>query len=150
MEKVTLRDVLISKNELERYYDGVVPVHLWRALNVRRGGSLFDLVEAGYLQSSGRFRPADITIVDGWVKIDQRPRGISTFDRRGIPRGKDWEYYRIPAGTQLPAGLAIVRDAYNESSGATHYTIAPAWEMRIEVFRLLLSRLAQVVVKEAV
>jgi hypothetical protein len=150
MAEKTLKDILISRRELDRYYGGVVPVNLWRALNVRRGGGLFDLVEVGFTQSNDRFRPADVTIEDGWVRLERFPRGVSTFDKRGTPRGKDWEYYLIPAGTQLPDGRAVVRDSYNESFEATHYTIAPDWEMRIEVFRCLLDKLASIIADKKV
>lgn len=70
-----------------------------------------------------------------------RSRGLSTFDRPGLPPGKDWRYLKIPAGTQLPDGLAIVRDERNERSEATHYTIAPAYDMPLVQFKALLERL---------
>jgi hypothetical protein len=56
------------------------------------------------------------------VQVKDRPRGLSTFDKPGLPRGRDWEYYKIPKGTKLPVGLVIVRDEFNEDYGATHYT----------------------------
>lgn len=77
------------------------------------------------------------------------PRGISTFDRAGVPAGKDWVYYKIPKGTALPAGLAVVKDSYNEQMQATHYSIAPAYDMPITMFRLLLSQLAASALKES-
>ncbi|AJQ92900.1 hypothetical protein [Gynuella sunshinyii] len=40
MEVVNLKDVFISMGELERYFDGVVPVNLWRGLNVKRNVGL--------------------------------------------------------------------------------------------------------------
>lgn len=42
----------------------------------------------------------------------------------------------------LPDGLAIVRDNYNPRFDATHYTIAPAFDMPLERFRALLRLLA--------
>jgi len=70
--------------------------------------------------SNGRARRPDITIEGGWVRVRNAPRGISTFDRLGVPSGKDWVYYRIPQGTALPPGLAIVKDSYNDQMRATH------------------------------
>lgn len=32
----------ISMGELERYFDGVVPVNLWRGMNIKRNVALFD------------------------------------------------------------------------------------------------------------
>ena len=85
---------------------------------------------------------------NGVVKVKHSPRGISTFDKSGIPRGKDWVYYRIPAGTELPIGLAIVKDSYNRDLEATHYTIAPASDMSLMKFKRLLNRLAREAIKE--
>ena len=142
MESTTLKDVFISLGELERYFDGIVPVNLWRGLNVKRSAALFDLIEKPFKMSNGRVRKPDITIENDWVKVKHWPRGISTFDKQGVPRGKDWVHYKIPAGTYLPKGLAIVKDSYNESFLATHYTIAPAYDMPIETFRILLKKFA--------
>jgi hypothetical protein len=104
--------------------------------------------------SNGRPRPADISIdtVDNekWVRVKERPRGLSTFDKPGIPAGKDWEYYRIPKGTNLPHGLVLVKDEYNVKFGATHYTIAPAFDMPLSDFKMLLKQLAQQLIKEAI
>ena len=114
MEIVILKDVLIEQDQLDRYYDGQVPVHLWRALNRKQGTELFEFVESEFVMGNGRPRPADIAIVERggetWVEVKDRPRGVSTFDAPGVPTGKDWSYYRIPAGTALPAGLCVVRD----------------------------------------
>ena len=108
MKVTVLKDVLIARGELDRYYQGTVPGTLWRALKRDTGGSPLDFVEDSFVLSNGRPRAADITIVDGpggrWVKVKDRPRGVSTFDRRGVPPGKGWDYYRIPAGTALPEG----------------------------------------------
>jgi len=151
MQTTLLRDVLIEQNQLERYFDGFVPVHLWRALNAKQNRSLFEFVETPYMMSNGRPRPADIFIVKrgtvSWVTVKDRPRGISTFDAPGVPNGKDWHYYLIPSGTALPPGLAIVRDEKNSRFGATHYTIAPAYDMPLEQFKNLLNTLALSAIK---
>ncbi|SEK60598.1 hypothetical protein SAMN05216359_102367 [Roseateles sp. YR242] len=49
----------------------------------------------------------------------------------------------------LPEGLAVVLDAFNDSFGATHYTIAPAFDMPLEQFKRLLTELAKNAIKEA-
>lgn len=63
-------------------------------------------------------------------------------------------YYRIPAGTALPFGLTIVltivRDEHNPKCDATHYTIAPAFDMPLARFKSLLNELAANAVKEAI
>lgn len=149
MDKTVLKEVFISLNELERYYDGLVPVNLWRGLNVKRNVGLFDLIEKPFKMSNGRTRKPDISIENGWVKVKHWPRGISTFDAPGVPQGKDWVHYKIAAGTKLPDGLAIVQDSFNESFQATHYTIAPAYDMPVATFRNLLGLLAKSAIKEA-
>ena len=95
MKVTVLKEVLISKGQVDRYFEGLTPIQLWRALNVRRNDHPFEFVEEPFVLSNGRPRPADITIetVSGskWVRVAERPRGISTFDKPGVPRGKDWE-----------------------------------------------------------
>jgi hypothetical protein len=149
MTNVVLKDVFVSLNELNRYYEGHVPVDLWRAFNTKKNVSLFDLIEVPIKLSNGKVRKPDITIVNGWVRVKDWPRGLSTFNRAGVPAGKDWVYFRIPEGTILPKGLAIVEDSFNETFQATHYTIAPAWDMPLATFKGLLNELARFAIKEA-
>ncbi|OZG71005.1 hypothetical protein BTA51_23150 [Hahella sp. CCB-MM4] len=149
MERTILKDVFVSLGELERYYDKVIPVNLWRGLNVKKNCGLFDLIEKPFKMSNGRTRKPDISVENGWVKVKHWPRGISTFDRPGVPKGKDWVHYKIPSGTELPMGLAIVQDSYNETFEATHYTIAPAYDMPLATFKMLLNQLARNAIKEA-
>lgn len=154
MTATVLKDVLLSKNQIEKYFDGQVPINLWRAMNVKANKEPFEFVEEPYMLSNGRPRPADIKIEnvgnEKWVKVKERPRGLSTFDKPGLPKGKNWEYIRIPKGTTLPYGLAIVKDEYNSRFDATHYTIAPAFDMPLWRFKMLLSSLAQDLIKESV
>jgi len=49
----------------------------------------------------------------------------------------------------LPRGLAIVKDSYNDTVMARHYTIAPAYDMPLSQFKQLLSKFASSVIKEA-
>ena len=150
MSLTVLKDVFISMGELDRYFEGVVPVNLWRGLNKKRNSALFDLIEKSYKMSNGRVRKSDLCIEDNWVRVDRWPRGISTFDKPGVPKGRDWVHYKIPEGTQLPNGLAIVRDSYNETFLATHYTIAPAHDMPISEFRSLLKQFAKEIERIAI
>lgn len=144
-----LKDIMIASDRLRDYFDGRVPVDLWRAINSKRPGHIFDFVEREFVLSNGRPRPADISIEDRngvpWVCVADRPRGVSVFDKRGVPAGKDWSYVKIARGTVLPAGLAIVNDGYRESYDASHYTIAPERDMTLEEFRSHLHRLAQTI-----
>ena len=138
---------------IANYFEGVVPVNLWRALNRKTNVRIFDFIEKGFTLSSGRPRPADIKVENRngikWVCVNDRPRGLSTFDQKGLPKGKDWEYFRIPKGTVLPQGLAIVKDEYNTQFDATHYTIAPAFDMPLSQFKAKSQQLAKLLIKEA-
>jgi len=153
MAVTVLKDVMIEANAFDRYFEGRVPVDLWRAYNISKGQSPFDFVQTPFVMSNGRPRPADIAIreVNGlkWVYVRDRPRGLSTFDKEGLPAGKDWRYLKIPEGTQLPEGLTIIRDELNERWGATHYTLAPACDMLLSRFVELLARLAHDLVQQA-
>ncbi|WP_444932558.1 Tse2 family ADP-ribosyltransferase toxin [Microbulbifer sp. JTAC008] len=153
MSVTTLKDVLIEKDQLDRFFDKSIPVDLWRALKKKSGQQPFDFVEKGFVLSNGRPRPADITIErranEDWVCVKDRPRGLSTFDEKGVPKGNGWEYFKIPKGTKLPEGLAIVKDEYNSKFEATHYTIAPAFDMPISQFKSKLLQLAKQLIKEA-
>jgi len=142
MEKIeALRDILLEVGEIDRYFEGRVPVNLWRAKKIRDVGALFEIVEQEVVRPRGAPRKPDITIENGWVRVRNRPRGLSTFDQPNIFKGS-WAYYKIPKGTILPTGLAIVRDQYNHTYGATHYTIAPAHDMPLFQFKKKLEELA--------
>lgn len=146
-----LKDVLIARGQIERYFEGSVPVDLWRALNRKRPGELFDFVEREYRLSNGRPRPADIKIEERngvpWVSVADRPRGVSTFNKAGVPAGKDWSYIKIPKGTPMPSGLAIVDDGYRDIYDANHFTLAPAHDMPLGQFRALLIQFAQIIAR---
>lgn len=148
-----LKDILISTGNIDRYYESA-PVNLWRAKRITDRGPLFGLVERDTILSNGQLRAADITISvkDGvkWVSCKLSPRGISTFDKPNTFKGSSWEYYKIPRGTILPAGLAIVKDRFSSRMGATHYTIAPAYDMPLSRFKALLDILATRVVRAAI
>ena len=148
-----LKDVLIERGQLDRYFEGTVPVDLWRARKKTGGAAFFQFQEEATILSNGRPRPADIAIEtvrgEKWVRVRDRPRGLSTFDRRGVPPGRGWAYLHIPAGTVLPEGLVVVKDEPNTRFGATHYTLAPAYDMPLVAFKSLLSQLLRMLIREA-
>jgi hypothetical protein len=148
MSKVeVLKDVLIETGEIARFFGNTVPVNLWRAKKLRDPKPLFALVEEEITRPRGAPRRPDITIDGDWVRVRNRPRGISTFDQPNIFKGK-WEYFKLPAGTVLPEGLVVVKDNFNKAFGATHYTIAPERDMPLETFKCLLNELLGLVEKE--
>lgn len=62
---------------------------------------------------------------------------LSLFDAP-VTFGQPGICLRVPSGTEIPAGLAISKDAYRERYKATHYTIHPVFKMRKEHFYLAL------------
>ncbi|MFP6845551.1 MAG: hypothetical protein VB958_10105 [Thalassolituus sp.] len=148
-----VKDILISNGDIDRYFEKS-QINLWQAKRVSDRGTLFRLVEDNKILSNGQPRSADISISVKvgvkWVSCRLTPRGISTFDKPNTFKGSSWEYYKIPKGTVLPVGLAIVKDRFNERVGATHYTIAPAYDMPLSQFKNLLNQLAVKVIKEAI
>lgn len=80
---------------------------------------------------------ADKYIVKGCssTRSNERHRGVSTFDQMN-PRLKNHDWMRLPAGTEIPPGLAVTRD---EKPGApssipVHHTIAPKNDMPLTLF----------------
>ena len=149
----TLKELLIDAGEIDKYFEDKVPVNLWRAKNLSNKDPIFGMVEQKIIRNNGKVRPADITIYkkDGfdWVSVKDRPRGISTFDKPNVFTRGRWDYYKIPAGTEIPNGLAIIEDGYNVALGAKHYTIAPAFDMPLNQFKHLLNTLAQILIRES-
>lgn len=60
-------------------------------------------------------------------------RGVSTFDEIN-PRAKDVEWFYIPEGTEIPAGLAVTRDGIKLPGKPLHHTIAPRNNMPFTLF----------------
>ncbi|RYY73038.1 MAG: hypothetical protein EOO52_19395 [Gammaproteobacteria bacterium] len=102
----------------------------------------------------GKFRPADVTVekrngIDYIIpKVYQkRPediwkaQGTSLFNKPNTFIGKNWEYIEIPQGTEIPAGVLIIKDDFNTRFEATHYSIVPDHAMSVENFKLLLKKL---------
>jgi len=148
MKVTVLKDVMIDAGQIDRYFEGKVPVNLWRGIKKKTGKGVFDFVETTYVLSNGKPRPSDITIHSGYVFVKDAPRGVSVFNKSGVPKGDGWEYFLIPAGTDLPPGLAIIKDHYNKNLEATHYTIAPKMDMLLVVFKRLLQSFLEEILRK--
>lgn len=79
-------------------------------------------------------RNADKYVVRGCRTMKGNHRGISVFDKQNaVLRGFDW--YLIPANTELPAALAVTRDEPALSKPTPiHYTVAPKDDMPLSLF----------------
>ena len=136
-----LKKIYIGAGLADRFWDAATPVDLWRAQKNTdyRGGVMVLEPHRG-----SETRAADVKIVerDGnqfvlgcrcvYGKDDFR--GVSTFDMKVTWFGsKTTKHFRIPASTDIPAGLAVTKD-YKNAEGAHHYTIAPKDDMTLGLF----------------
>src|SRR6202007_2457194 len=67
-------------------------------------------------------------VVKGCFGPDEDFRGVSTFDMTN-PRARGVEWFYIPEGTEIPAGLAITRDGRKIPGQPLHHTITPKNDM---------------------
>lgn len=77
---------------------------------------------------------ASAYVVKGCRTVRGDFRGVSVFDQANKQlRGFDW--FKLPANTQIPPGLAVTNDADRPRPGeAIHYTIAPKDDMPLSLF----------------
>lgn len=142
----TIENLLISKGELERIYTGTLKLYLWRSLHKDSDSAnpLYPDFEPREIR--GILRAPDV-IVEPDIRgvpqvISNLGQGTSLFDRSGTFGAKNWLYYEIPEGTEIPKGLIITKDSYNKKYKATHYTISPNYTMPKAQFIKLLDELA--------
>ena len=77
---------------------------------------------------SGRSRPPDIAPNKHTGQYEPDQGGTSVFGRPWVLKRADGDFL-IPEGTDIPPGLKISKDKYNDRLKATHYTIMPATPM---------------------
>lgn len=93
-------------------------------------------------------RNADQYIVKGCRTMNGEHRGVSVFDKKngGL---KNFDWFKIPAGTDIPKGLAVTRDAsYTVSTKPIHYTVAPKDDMTLSLFLQQLKSMAAKAVQD--
>lgn len=93
----------------------------------------------------GRIRQPDVEVYTKngcqWVRA-KVGMGVSLLDRENAFPGGGWEYFVIPKGTVIPAGLVITKDHYISRYSATHYSVSPNFDMPTSQFIGLLNVLA--------
>jgi len=141
----TLTGILISTGQMDRLYDGTLPLHLWRAFHKEQtdGKPLYPDFAARLVR--GMIRRPDITIIEigGVEHVEaEMVKGTSLFDRKGIFGERFFGYFEIPAGTDIPRGLVIIKGDFNDRYQATHYSICPDHRMPKQHFIYLLDQLA--------
>ena len=142
-----LKSIYRAKGLAHQFWDDETPVDLWRLqkktdfdkntmLFHPHPGSEERLPDVRVVERDGRL------VVLGCRCTDGAFRGISTFDCRVTWFGsKTAKHFVLPAGTPIPAGLAVTKD-YRTPHGAHHYTIAPKDDMPLELFLQHLRTLA--------
>ncbi|HTF97513.1 MAG TPA: hypothetical protein VL995_15340 [Cellvibrio sp.] len=144
---ITLKEIIISRGDLEKIYRSDISLTLWRAIN--KSGSkprnpLYpDLSERTL--PNGRVRLADVLtyLKDGVLYVkSEESRGTSLSDKNGLFGHKNWEYVIIPAGTVVPRELIITKDHYIPSKESWHYSISPNFDMPVSKFLKALDQLA--------
>ena len=145
---MTIEDILISRDEIEKIHRGEISLTLWRGLHVDETKENpfypdFDYEEK--ILPSGEIRDPDVNteIVNGvrYVKAELG-MGTSTVDKEGIFGFKNWEYFVIPAGTSIPTELIITKDFYMKRKACWHYSISPNEYMKVVDYKKALDQLA--------
>jgi len=153
----TVKSFFAKIDALDRIYDSDrdLTLFLWRAsrTDVPTDNPLYPDFVAREIRK-GKFRAADVTVekregVDHIIpKVYQKlpgdiwkAQGTSLFDKPNTFPGNDWIYFEIPAGTEIPSGLLIIKDDYNERFDAIHHSIVPDYPMTVDNFKNLLNQL---------
>lgn len=157
IETGTVRSFFVRIDALDRVYDSEkdLALFLWRAS--RTDQPTENPLHPDFVPRElrkGKFRAADVTVekhegVDFIIPkvYKKRPedfwkaQGTSLFDKPNTFAGKQWEYIEIPKGTEIPKGILIIKDDYNDRFKATHYSIVPDHPMPVSNFKLLLNQL---------
>lgn len=115
---------------------GDLPLDLWRGFSgVAIDASIFTPLLQAEMRKGG-MRAADVTYDasrngEPWV---MSPGGLSLFDRPGVFRGNHWRYFKVPKGTAIPPGLALIKGSFRTKLEATHYSISPTQPMPLRQF----------------
>jgi hypothetical protein len=93
-------------------------------------------------------RNADQYIVKGCRTMSGEHRGVSVFDKKNAGL-KNFDWFKIPAGTGIPEGLAVTRDAsFTVSTKPIHDTVAPKDDMTLSLFLQQLKSMATKAVQD--
>ena len=88
-------------------------------------------------------------VVRGCRTVKGDYRGVSVFDEIVQSASIGAEWFFIPEGTEIPAGLAITRDGIKKPGRPLHYTVAPKDNMPFGLFLAHLKGLEAAIKKQA-
>lgn len=88
-------------------------------------------------------RNADDYMVSGCrtMAAADHHRGLSLFN--GLNKALPFSWFQIKAGTDIPDGLAVTRDADVGKKGVVHYTVAPKDGMTLALYLVQLRTLGK-------
>lgn len=107
----------------------IFPVNLYRA--GRKTKAKVDYVRT--IPPRDETQKSDVRIYKkfGTDYVDSKSGGVSVFNWRNPSLGSLW--WKIPRGTELPDGLILSLDA-GGTSGKSHYTVRPTFDMTLSDF----------------
>lgn len=139
----TVITLFAERGDFRQFFTDKTPVDLHRFRTERTKDRPVMEPELTGFQTKKGYRKPDITIFtgkDGTPWVEAGSGGVSLFDRP-VDMGSTAEYYILPVGMDLPAGLVISKDSWNARFSAFHYTIHPVFDMPLRQFLGLLQHL---------
>jgi len=133
-----------------------VPVDLWRGVHEDDFKSV--VVDDGPVEDillptmspkklkNGKTRKPDVQVKDGMV---QPGGGTSLFDKDKFFRGKSWNFFKLPVGTEVPPDLVLTGPAWNDNFAANHYQIEIQKPLTVEAYRQKLDHFARLAYAKA-
>jgi len=95
---------------------------------------------------NGETRKPDVQVKDGMV---QPGGGTSLFDKDKFFRGKSWNFFKLPVGTEVPPDLVLTGPAWNDYFAANHYQIEIQKPLTVEAYRQKLDHFARLAYAKA-
>jgi hypothetical protein len=150
-----LKKTYEQEGKLRFYFDQSVPQDLYRGQRASEVGSDSPIIfpHPGFSRKNGPNRPSDVKIEDrggskfvlGCRCVKGMYRGVSTFNGMN-PVLKNFVWYKLPSGTEIPEALAITQDS-NFANKINHFTIAPKDDMPLDLFLMYLGLLERSLVR---
>jgi len=134
---ITLEQIIIERGDIEKIYRSEKELTLWRGLhNSEVKLKLNPLYPDFYKKelSNGSIREPDVSIITDKVTgletvLSEEGVGTSLVDQKEIFGNKNWQYFVIPKGTNIPQELVITKDHYMPRKKCWHYSISPNYDM---------------------
>jgi hypothetical protein len=126
-------------------YEGDVSCYLRPDEELSNSKEIAPILHPAYVSKSPT-RPPDISPKPATGKYHPDTGGTSTFDRAGVLRSSNGDFF-LPEGTDIPPDLKIQKNDYNKSLKATHFTIMPSKPLQKSVLEASLNQLVRSAIK---